>query len=166
MDIHLNGKFLVCGGGRGVDSPVLSLEIVPCAALSSWWMLSSSVPISRRCRHFVLKLFLRMVFAFTSDFVYFFRSLFLFPFLLLCSFIFLCIHFCFSAARSLNSYSNLHLEVCVAYFQNVAEKKAFLRLNPFLCSSVEIYSQGVGWVEEKDENHACRFFGSPFLPPG
>ena len=37
------------------------------AALSSWWMLSSSVPMSRRCCHSVLKLFLRMAFASLQD---------------------------------------------------------------------------------------------------
>ena len=43
MDIRLSGKFSVCGGGRGVDSVQFS---VTRAALSSWWMLSSSVPMS------------------------------------------------------------------------------------------------------------------------
>ena len=37
--------------------------MVTCAALYIWWMLSSSVPVSWRCRHSVLNLFLRMVFA-------------------------------------------------------------------------------------------------------
>ena len=36
---------------RSWNCPVLSRKIVTCAALSSWWMLSSSVPISSRCRH-------------------------------------------------------------------------------------------------------------------
>ena len=37
---------------------VLSLKIVTWATLSSWWMLSSSVPMSWPCHHSVLKLFL------------------------------------------------------------------------------------------------------------
>ena len=43
--------------------PVLSLKIVTRAALSIWWMLSSSVPMSRCCRHSLLKVFPRMVFT-------------------------------------------------------------------------------------------------------
>ena len=49
------------------QSPVLNLKIVTRAALSSWLMLFSSVPMFRRCRHSALKLFLRMVFASLSD---------------------------------------------------------------------------------------------------
>ena len=40
---------------RSWQCPVLSLKIVTWAALSSWWMLSSSVPMSRRRCHSVLK---------------------------------------------------------------------------------------------------------------
>ena len=48
MDIRLNGKCSVYGGGRGVDNVQYSVKkIVTCATLSSWWMLSSSVPMSR-----------------------------------------------------------------------------------------------------------------------
>ena len=42
---------------RSWQCPVLCLKIVTWAALSSWWTLSSSVPMSRHCGHFVLKLF-------------------------------------------------------------------------------------------------------------
>ena len=44
---------------RSWQCPVLSLKIVTWADVSSWWMLSSPAPMSRRCRHSVLKLFLR-----------------------------------------------------------------------------------------------------------
>ena len=57
------GIFSLWRWERSWQSPVLSLKIVTCAALSSWWMLFYSVPMSRCCRQSVLKLFLRVVFA-------------------------------------------------------------------------------------------------------
>ena len=42
---------------RSWQCPVLSLKIVTWAALSGWWMLCPSVPMSRHCHHSLLKLF-------------------------------------------------------------------------------------------------------------
>ena len=52
---------------RSWQCPVLSLKIVTWAALSSWWMLSSSVPMSRCCCHSVLELLQSMAFASLQD---------------------------------------------------------------------------------------------------
>ena len=60
---HLSGRFSVCGYMRGV----LRLKIATWATLSSWWMLSSSVPMYRHCCYSVLKLFLRIAFISMSD---------------------------------------------------------------------------------------------------
>ena len=57
------GFFSLWRWERSWKCPVLSLKTVTWGVLSSWWILSSSVPMSRRCRHSVLKLLLRMVFV-------------------------------------------------------------------------------------------------------
>ena len=58
------GHFQSVEAGEELTVPSFqSIDCVTWAALSRWWMLASSVPMSRRCRHSVLKLFLSIVFA-------------------------------------------------------------------------------------------------------